>query len=334
MKEKTMSLKNYKKPGLILLIATATFVIFSLILPSSSNILARILIMMLFATSVNIMFGYTGLIAFGQAIFFGASAYAFTIFVVRGGMSIYLAVLLALIFTTLLSVAIGYLCLRVKAFTFALLFIGLNILAYNLSVKIPSLGSGSGIAGSLRPAGFTNTLSFFYLTLAIVVVCYIIMYLIMHSRYGKMLQGIRENEERLIFIGVNIKAVKLVSIILASAFAGVAGILYSMLNLGAFTTYLNVDISVIGLIMCLVGGMFSFWGPSVGAILITFVNVYISNQTIYYHAILGVILIVTILFFPSGILGQNLNSKGKAGAFLRKLTNKNKVNDTDKEELK
>jgi branched-chain amino acid transport system permease protein len=327
-------IKNYKNPILIGIITIAVFLILSLVLPSSnSNMMARVLIMMLFATSVNIMFGYTGLIAFGQAIFFGTSAYAYTIMVVKGGLNIYLAFVLAVLLTTLASVFIGMLCLRVQAFTFALLFMGLNILAYNLSLKIPALGSGSGIAGSLRPQGFTSTMSFFYLTLVIVAICYIFMYIIVHSSYGKIAQGIRENEERLVFIGINIKKVKLLSIIIASLFTSVAGILYSMLNLGAFTTYLSVDISTEGLIMCLVGGMFSFWGPSIGAILITFINVYISNVTIYYHAVLGIILIVTIIFFPSGILGQNGNDKSKIKSLLGKLTGKdNSKLDSAKEE--
>lgn len=156
---------------------------------------------------------------------------------VHGGLNTYLAICLALLITTAMSVLIGLLCLRVQSVTFALLFMGLNILAYNLAVKIPALGSGSGIAGSLRPAGFTNTMEFFYLTLAVVVVCYIFM----HSSFGKISQGIRENEERLVFVGVNVKRVKLLSIVLASFFAAIAGILYAILNLGAFTTYLNVD---------------------------------------------------------------------------------------------
>lgn len=315
-------LRKYKNPMSVGAVLIAVFIILGLALPTStSNIMARILVMMLFATGVNIMFGYTGLVAFGQGIFFGGAAYAYVLLVVKLGMNQWLAFLLTVAGTTLASVLIGKLCLRVQAFTFALLFMGLNILAYNIAVKVPALGSGSGIAGSVRPQGFTSTKNFFFLALGIVIVCYIIIYIIMHSPLGKIAQGLRENEERLTFLGINTKSVKLMMIVLSSFFCAIAGILYSMLNLGAFTSYLNVLISQEGLIMCLVGGMFCFWGPTLGAVLITFVTVYVAGLTTYYNCILGVILIVAIIFFPSGLLGQDKNSKHKAGRLIGKIFN-------------
>lgn len=315
-------LRKYKNPMGIGAVLIAVFIISGVTLPTSTaNIMARILIMMLFATGVNIMFGYSGLIAFGQGIFFGGAAYGYVLLVVKLGMNQWLAFALTVGGTVLASVLIGKLCLRVQAFTFALLFMGLNILAYNIAMKVPALGSGSGIAGSVRPQGFTGTKSFFFLALGIVAVCYVIVYIIMHSPLGKIAQGLRENEERLVFLGINVKNVKLMMIVLSSLFCGVAGILYGMLNLGAFTSYLNVTISQEGLIMCLVGGMFCFWGPTLGAVLITFVTVYVAGLTTYYNCILGVILIVAIIFFPSGLLGQNRDSKRKAGRLIGKIFN-------------
>lgn len=315
-------LHKYKNPIGIGAVLVAVFLILGITLPSStSNIMARILVMMLFATGVNIMFGYTGLIAFGQGIFFGGAAYGYVLLVVRGGMNQWLAFLVTLLGTVLASVMIGKLCLRVQAFTFALLFMGLNILAYNIAMKVPALGSGSGIAGSVRPFGFTSTKSFFFLALGMVAVCYVIIYMVMHSPLGKIAQGLRENEERLIFLGIHVKNVKLAMIVLSSFFCAVSGILYAMLNLGAFTSYLNVLISEEGLIMCLVGGMFCFWGPTLGAVLITFITVYIAGLTTYYNCILGVILIVAIIFFPSGLLGQNKDDKNRVSRLIGNLFN-------------
>ena len=127
----------------------------------------------------------------------------------------------------------------------------------------------------------------------------------------------------MVYIGVDVKKAKLRLIVLSSFFVSVAGILYAMLNLGAYTTYLDVDISTQGLVMCLVGGMFTFWGPSIGAILITLVTVAVSNATVYYNAIWGVILILAILFFPSGILGQNEDDRGRARLFFRYISGRN-----------
>ena len=187
---------------------------------------------------------------------------------------------------------------------------GLNILAYNIAMKVPALGSGSGVTGSVRPPMVSDTRAFFVITLIVVAVCYFIIYKILHSSLGKVANGLRENEERLVFLGINVKNVKLAMIMVSSFFCGVAGVLYAMLNLGAYTAYLNVLISEEGLIMCIVGGMYCFWGPSIGAVLITIITVYIAGLTVYYKMILGIVLIVAIIFFPNGLLGQSKDGKG------------------------
>lgn len=304
-------MKQYKKPMLIGGAMLAIFIILGIFLPTSgANILSRVLIMMLFGTAVNIMFGHSGLIAFGQGVFFGGAAYGYVLLIVRTGMNHYLAVALTLLGVLVASFLIGKLCLRVQAFTFALLFMGLNILAYNIAMKVPALGSGSGVTGSVRPPIVSDTRAFFVMTLIVVAVCYVIIYKILHSPLGKIANGLRENEERLVFLGIDVKSVKLSMIVISSVFCGIAGILYAMLNLGAYTSYLNVLISEEGLIMCLVGGMYCFWGPSIGAVLITIITVYIAGLTTYYKTILGIVLIVAIIFFPNGLLGQNKNGKG------------------------
>ena len=303
-------MKRYKKPLLIGGTMLAIFAILGAVLPTSgANILSRVLIMMLFGTAVNVMFGHSGLIAFGQGIFFGGAAYAYVLLVVRAGLNHGAAVVVTMLGVLAASFLIGKLCLRVQAFTFALLFMGLNILAYNIAMKVPALGSGSGVTGSVRPPMVSDTRAFFVMTLIVVAVCYFIIYKILHSSLGKVANGLRENEERLVFLGINVKNVKL-AMIMVSSFFGVAGGLYAMLNLGAYTAYLNVLISEEGLIMCIVGGMYCFWGPSIGAVLITIITVYIAGLTVYYKMILGIVLIVAIIFFPNGLLGQSKDGKG------------------------
>ena len=248
-------MKRYKKPLLIGGTMLAIFAILGAVLPTSgANILSRVLIMMLFGTAVNVMFGHSGLIAFGQGIFFGGAAYAYVLLVVRAGLNHGAAVVVTMLGVLAASFLIGKLCLRVQAFTFALLFMGLNILAYNIAMKVPALGSGSGVTGSVRPPMVSDTRVFFVMTLIVVAVCYFIIYKILHSSLGKVANGLRENEERLVFLGINVKNVKLAMIMVSSFFCGVAGVLYAMLNLGAYTAYLNVLISEEGLIMCIVGG--------------------------------------------------------------------------------
>ena len=164
------------------------------------------------------------------------------------------------------------------------------MLFYNLAVKIPELGTGTGISGPVRPQLFYDTLPFFFFTLIIVALCYLIMYIVMNSSFSKVAQGLRENEERLTFIGINIKNYKLMLIVVSSLFAGIAGVLYAMLTFGAYSPYFSIDLSTEGLMMCIVGGMFSFLGPSIGAIITVLITVWISSFTQYHTAILGIIL--------------------------------------------
>lgn len=314
-----MAADTRKRDLIIGVSAIALCVVLSLVTSSSTSfLLARIVIMMLFATSVNIMFGYGGLVAFGQAIFFGFAAYLYTI-LMRAGLPLAVSALVTIVSTFVLSFLISELVLRVSALTLGLLFFGLNLLVYNIACYVPALGSGVGIAYNCRPSFAQSNETFVFFSLTVVTVCYVLIYIFLHSPYTKMAQGIRENEMRMTYIGVNVKRVKEVMIMVSSTFCGVAGMLYAMLNSGAFVSYVNTSISIQSLIMCLVGGMYTFWGPSIGGIIITVVTVYIASFTTYHRAILGIILILAIVFFPSGILGRSPDQVNKAESFFGNL---------------
>lgn len=310
---------RYKKDLITGVVIIAVFLLLSLFAPGTSFLLARILIMMLFATGVNIMFGYGGMIAFGNAIFLGFGSYAFILLLSRTGIPYVPAILLTLVMTVVFSFLIALLVLRVQALTLGMLFMGLNLLVYNLGNYVPLLGRGVGISYASRPSFALDDQSFLIFTLVIVAVCFVLMYKILHSPFNQIIKGIRENEMRLTFVGINTKQVKRLMIVVSGTFCGISGILYSMLNSGAYVTYLDTDISIQGLAMCLLGGMFTFWGPSIGAAVITFINVYIGGMTIYHRFILGIILILVIYFFPGGVLGYGNEDEGNAGKFIKKL---------------
>lgn len=312
-------LKEKRKDILVGVAIIAVVALLSAVTSSSTDfLLARILIMMLFGTAVNIMFGYGGLVAFGQAIFFGFAAYLYTI-LARAGVAIPLAFLATVAGTIVFSFLIAKLVLRVSSLALGLLFLGLNMLLYNISNYVPWLGSGVGISYSCRPAFATGNSAFLWFVVVMVALCYVLLYIFLHSPFIRQAQGVRENEMRMTYIGVNVKRVKEILILVSGTFCGVAGILYAMLNSGAFVSYLNTTLSTQALIMCLVGGMFTFWGPSIGGVLITLVTVYVAGLTIYHRAVLGIILVLTIIFFPSGILGQNPDDVGKARRFFGRL---------------
>ena len=131
-----------------------------------------------------------------------------------------------------------------------------------------------------------------------------------------MLKGSRENLERLTFLGVNTRNVRLVAYMVSAFFCGIAGLLYSMRNMGAFPSMISANTSLDGLIMCLIGGMYSFFGPILGAAIITVINVQLPIFTQYYQAIAGVIIVLCVLFLQGGLLRDKatleLNKKNVA----------------------
>ena len=293
-----------KKSTLYLLIGIVILAVAPIYFPTYwIQMLSQVLIMALFATSINIEMGYAGMMPMGQTTFFGFGAYAYGILFLKGGVSMPLAIILTLVLSLLVNIIIGTLCLRGKAFTFGLLHMGFNLLAAILVTKwIGLTGGDPGMTGIPRPEIFSSPLAFYFMVLGVVVICYIIIRMIMNSPFGRMSQGLRENEERLIFLGVNTKRYQLVIFVIAGFFSAVAGILLAMLNRGAFPSYISILLSAQGMMMCLIGGMFSFMGPSLGACIIVLFSNITAIYTRQYSALLGVIMIVSVLTFRGGIL--------------------------------
>jgi branched-chain amino acid transport system permease protein len=189
--------------------------------------------------------------------------------------------------------------------TFALLHLGFNILLYTIVNKwISFTGGNAGIVGISRPGLFSDTQSFYYFVLAAVSICYILMRILINSPFAKVTQGLRENEERLRFLGINIRRFQLVIFIISGLFAAVAGILLAMLDKGVFPTDISLTKSAEGLMMCLIGGMFSFLGPSLGAAIVVIISTVTSTYINQWQGLLGIIIIACVIGFRGGILGR------------------------------
>jgi branched-chain amino acid transport system permease protein len=281
--------------------------------------LTQVFIMALFATALNMEMGYAGMMPLGQAMFLGLGAYAFAIFLAKAGFSYALAIIAALVFCILINTVIGFICLRGKPLTFALLHLAFNILFTTAVGKwIPVTGGDAGITGIPRPAFFKEDIYFYFLVLGIVIICYVIIRIILNSPFGKMAQGLRENEERLRFLGIDTRRYQLVLFVIAGFFSGVAGILLTWLNHGAFPAYMSLIQSAQAMMMCLIGGTFAFFGPTLGSALVIIFSNVVSNYTIYWQGILGMIMVVTVLGFRGGML-----RKGKSKV---KISSQDKIN--------
>ena len=291
---------------------------------SLTEFLCRTVIYMLFASAVNIILGFGGLRPLGQGTYFGFAAYAYLFMAVRMKMPLGAALPLALVCVLALAAVMGVLCLRSNDdLAFAFMNMGLNTLLWTMVQKLQIVGSDTGITGAVRLPFALSTKANFYLCFAVCTVCIILIYFFFKSPFATVLKGSRENIERLTFLGINTRNVRLVAYMVSALFCGIAGLCYSMRNMGAFPTMISTNASLDALIMCLIGGMYSFFGPILGAAIVTVINVQLPIYTQYYQAFEGGIIVLCVLFLQGGLLTdkatkelqenkKNLKRKGEA----------------------
>lgn len=290
----------------LLMGGVTTFVILGISLfaaDSTLDFLCRLVIYMLFASAVNIILGFGGLRPLGQGTFFGFSAYAYLFFVVRLHWPIAVALPAALALTILLAYFIGTLCLRANDdMAFAFMNMGINVLLFTMVQKMQIVGSDTGITGSVRLPFASSTRANFYVCFVVCFICILLIWLFFKSSFATILKGSRENLERLTFLGIDTRRVRLVAYMVSGTFCAIAGLLYAMRNMGAFPSMISSNTSLDGLIMCLIGGMHSFFGPIIGAAVMTVINVQLPNFTQYYQSILGLMIVLCVLFLQGGLL--------------------------------
>jgi len=170
-------------------------------------------------------------------------------------------------------------------------------------------GGDDGIHGIPMPEFISSLKGSYYFVLILLVVCLILMYLILKSPFGTTLQAIRDNPERCAAVGINVKRHQLMGIVVATFFAGVAGVLFITVEGSIFPDLLFWVLSLEVFIMCLLGGWFTFGGPILGAAMIVSLRTFVGTYTEYWTLILGVILILLIFFLPDGIMGYNYLEK-------------------------
>jgi len=263
-----------------------------------------ILIMGLFAVSLNLLLGYTGLVSFGQAAYFGVGAYTCTLLMKKASIAFPLAFIGAAIFGAIIAFIIGFFCIRLTKIYFAMLTLAFSQIIWAIVFKWNSLtGGDNGIIGIPFPQHLDSPTRFYYFTLVIVVCSFYILRKAMDSPFGRMLTTIRENPERTEFIGINVKLFQLFAFMLSGFFAAIAGALFGIFNHSIFPDLLFWPQSAEVLIMAILGGMYSFFGPLVGAAVMLYLRMLVTSYTQYWPLIMGSILALLLFFFPGGIVG-------------------------------
>lgn len=274
-----------------------------------------VVILALFAVSLNLLLGYTGLVSFGHAAYFAVGAYTCGLLMKKAAMPFVLAWPAAGAAAALGALVFGFFCVRLTKIYFAMLTLAFAQIVWAICFKWNSVTGGEqgmpeipypdlGWMERLPYVGQLRTSDHFYLlTVVLVGLCLWALRRVVGSPFGRILTTIRENPERAEFIGVDVRRYELAAFIIAGLFAGLAGALFGIFNRGVFPDFAYWPKSSEALIMTLLGGMGHFWGPAVGALVLLVLNQQITSYTEYWPFVLGTILIVLLFAFPGGIVG-------------------------------
>jgi branched-chain amino acid transport system permease protein len=286
------------------------------------------------ALGFNLLLGYTGLLSFGHSAYFGAGAYSVAFaaqYLGPHSMEFYLLVGIPAV--AIISALFGYICVRHTQIFFGILTLAISQVIYSLAMKLYWVTGGSdglrvprpsllfGAISFSGPAAFQSFItSYYYYVLALFIVCVVLMWVIVHSPFGKALQGIRDNEVRARFLGLRIRRFRWIAFLVSGTFTGVAGILWVPLE-GLTTPDVTLYWTFSGEIVftALLGGFRNFTGPIVGGIVFTYLKAYAVATTEYWQLLLGVVLVTLVLVLPTGIvggisrLGQRLRRRGETG---------------------
>ena len=278
------------------------------------SLVNEMLIYGLLAISLDVLLGYTGLLSFMHNAYLGIGAYVVGLFLIHvSPSSIWLAGLVGIVVTMLLALPVGWVQVRTGGLAFALLTLAFGMMFYTIVWKWYSVtGGDDGLTGvpqpdislggiSLGSSGDPTTMYLF--TLAIVVIAFLITWRIIHSPFGAVLEAIRENEDRASFVGINVRRYKLYGWMYACMLASVSGGLFILYRgyIGPSTMSAFAGAGV--LMMVLLGGMGSLWGPVIGAGIFLFMQDYISTVTENWELFVGLVVILLVLFMPRGFVG-------------------------------
>ncbi|NBS77446.1 MAG: branched-chain amino acid ABC transporter permease [Betaproteobacteria bacterium] len=276
----------------------------------------------IFASSLNILVGYGGMVSFGHAMFFGSGAYVFGLLMQKTQVSIPVAMLGAIAFSGLLGLLIGAICVRLKEIYFSFLTLAFQMLIHSVILTWTSLtGGDQGLMGGIPRPPFLGinlsdhtTLYWFSCTLG--VLCLLVMRVILQSPFGATLRMVRDSSERAVFLGIDVWRIKLYAFILSSCMASIGGVLMALFVSGAFPDFGYWTMSGDAIFMIMMGGLHVFIGPVVGAALLLLFNDIITRTTEYHGLALGLVVLLFALGFKRGItdfsleLLQKINRKG------------------------
>jgi branched-chain amino acid transport system permease protein len=273
----------------------------------------RVLVLALAAMSVNFLLGFTGVLSFGHAAWFGLGAYGAGLALKFVAASTPLSILAGMLLAGIAGGLLGALIVRRRGVYFAMVTIAFGQVFYYIAFQWSSLtGGDDGLRGfSRQPLDFglftidilSNADAFFYFVLFFFALVVGVMALILRSPFGRTMLAIRENERRARFLGIAVEQHIWIAFTLSCFFIGVAGALYALTNNFADPRGLHYSQSGDFVMMAVMGGMRTFWGPLLGAAVFVVLQDYLSSVTVNWMSFVGLLFVLVVLFFPRGLLG-------------------------------
>jgi branched-chain amino acid transport system permease protein len=272
------------------------------------HILVLVVMWSIIGMAWNVLGGYTGQVSFGHAAFFGFGAYTAGILYQKLGISAWWGIPACVIVLTVLSLLIGYICLRLRGAYFALATLALGEICRVTAENLVDFTQGNmGIL--VRERTWVDKTWYFYVVLFIAAATYIIIKLVLESRLGYYFVAIREDQDAAESLGIDTTFYKTISLCLSGVFTGIAGAFYMnyMGYIDPSIVFPLYDISIVTVMVVMVGGAATYWGPVVGAVIMVFLAEEIRSLPYIgaaHQTIFGIILIFIIMFLPNGIVGD------------------------------
>ena len=263
----------------------------------------------LFACAFNLLLGYAGLLSFGHAAFFGGAAYITGYVTKEWGFGPLLGILAGAAFAMVIGTIFGFLAIRRQGIYFAMVTLALAQIIYFLALQMPFTGGENGLQGIPRGQLFglidlNNSLSMYYFVFAIFLIGFGIIYRTINSPFGEVLQAIRENESRALSLGYDVDHFKLLAFVISATLAGLAGATKAIIFQFAALTSAHWQTSGEVILMTLVGGLGTIFGPVLGAITVGALSHELSAFGSWVQVILGTIFVVCVMVFRRGIVGE------------------------------
>lgn len=276
------------------------------------DILTEILIWSLFAASVNLLFGYAGLLSFGQALFFGMGMYGVAIGIAKYELTFFPALGLGITLSVAMAAVAGSLAVRLTWHYFAIITVVFSLIFYFLALSSKELtGGDDGTSFSMPPMftfgeteiSMTDYLVQYFFILGMVALAFYLKYRLVRSPLGLALVAVRENDYRARLVGLNVYVLRLTAFIAAGAMAGLAGALFALFGRYASASYMFYHVSGEGVVWTIIGGAGTILGPILGTALLIIVREELSNIWEHYPILVGLVVILTVAFAPKGLMG-------------------------------